>query len=75
MKKKSDGNHRARLNERGFEKEDGVNHTKYDVLATVVNDINICIVFILMIMAAWWVELLDVIRAFLIEIFYKREEL
>ena len=71
MKKKSDGNHRARLNERGFEQEDCVNYTKCDVSETMVNAINTRIVFILMIMAAWWVELLDVKRALLIEIFYK----
>ena len=52
MKKKSDGNHRARLNERGFEQEDCVNYTKDDVLETVVNDITINIVFILTIVAA-----------------------
>ena len=63
--KKSDGIHRAILNARGFEPEYGVHYTKDDFSAPVVNDINIRIVLILMIMAAWWEELLDFKGAFL----------
>ena len=54
MKKKSDvNNHKifnVRLNARGFDKGDCVNYTKDDVLAQVVNEITIQIVFILMIL-------------------------
>ena len=54
MKKKSDGNNHkilnVRLNARVFDKEDRVNYTKDDVLAQVVNEITIQIVFILMIL-------------------------
>ena len=75
MKKKSDGTHRARLNAEGFEQDDGVHYTKNYVLAPVVNDITIRIVFTLMIMDAWWSELWDVKRAFLIGRFNKEEEL
>ena len=61
MKKNSYGNHRAILNARGFEKEDGVHYTKDDdVSALVVNYITIRIVFILLIMAAWWSKSLGV---------------
>ena len=41
----------------------------------MVNEINIWIVFILMIMADWWEELLNVKGAFLTGIFDKVEEL
>ena len=75
MKNKSDGTHRAILNTRVFEQEDGVHQTKYDVSVPVINDITIRIVFILMIMADWWEELLNVKGAFLTGIFDKVEEL
>ena len=75
MKKKSDGNHRARLNTRIFEQEDDVHYTKDDVSEPVVNEITIRIVFILMINDAWWEEFLDVKREFLTGIFDKVEEL
>ena len=65
MKKKSDGTHRAILNARGFDKSDGVHYTKDYVSAPVFNYITIRVVFILMIMAVWWAELLDVKGAFL----------
>ena len=47
MKNKSDGTHCEILNARGFDQEDGVHYTKYDVSPPVVNDIIIRIVFIL----------------------------
>ena len=75
MKKKSDGTHRARLNAGGFEQDDGFLYTKDYVLAPVVNDITIRIVFTLMIMDAWWSELWDGKRAFLTVIFNKGEGL
>ena len=65
MKKKSDGTHRAIVNARGFEQEDGGHYIKDDVSAPVVYYITIRIVFILIIMATWWAYLLDVKGAFL----------
>ena len=58
MKKNSDGTHRARLNARGFYREVGVHYITYDVLVPVFNDITIRVVLILIIMAAWWAELM-----------------
>ena len=71
MRKKSDGTHHVRLNERVFEQKDGIYYTKDNVLTLVVNDITIRVVFILIIMAAWWAELLDVKGAFPTGIFDK----
>ena len=55
MKKNLDGTNRTRINARLFDQEDGDHYTKYDVSAPVANGITIHIVFILIIMAAWWV--------------------
>ena len=75
MKNKSDGTHRAKLNVRIFEKEDDVHYTKDYVSSPVVNKITIWIVFILVIMAAWWSEFSDVKGSLPTGIFDKGEEL
>ena len=75
MKKKPDSNYCARLNAGGLEQDDGIHYTKDNLLAPVVNDITIRIVFTLMIMAAWWSELWDSKRAFLTGGFNKEEDL
>ena len=74
MKNKSDGTHREILNTRGFEQEDDVHYTKDDVSEPVVNEITIWIVFILMIMDAWWEKMLDVKGSFMTGRFDKGEE-
>ena len=71
MKNKSDGNHHEILNTKVFKQEYGVHYTKDDVSETVVNAIDIQIVFILTIMAAWWEGWLDVKGALLTGIFDK----
>ena len=53
MKKKSDGNHRARLNTRIFEQKYSFRYIKDDVSAPVFNDITIWVVFFLMIVVGW----------------------
>ena len=65
MKKKANGTLRARLDARGFEQVDGVHYNEDDKAAPVVNDITICIVMTLMVMARWYGHLLDVRGAFL----------
>ena len=65
MKKKANGTRRARLNARGFEQVDGVHYYEEDKSAPVVNDITARMIMVLIVMASWWSELLDVKGAFL----------
>ena len=65
MKKKANGTHCARLNARGYEQIDGEHYDENAKAAPVVNDATIKIVFILMIMARWYSEIVDVCGAFL----------
>ena len=75
MKKKPNGTHRARLVARGFEQVDGDHYKADELAAPVVNDMTIRIVFILMIMAKYVGELMDVRGAFLLGEFGKEEKL
>jgi Reverse transcriptase (RNA-dependent DNA polymerase) len=65
MKKKANGKFRARLNARGFEQVDGVHYNSTNKAAPVVNEITIVVVLIMIVMADWYAELLDVKSAFL----------
>ena len=65
MKKKANGTYRARLNARGFQQIDGVHYDGQTISSPVANDATIRIVLIIMIMAGWVGELLDVKGAFL----------
>ena len=65
MKKMASGTFRARLIVKGYEQVGGKHYDKDTKAAPVVNKVMIRIVFILMIMAGWYEELLDVPRAFL----------
>ena len=65
MKKKASGVFRARLTARGYEQVDGIHYDENAKSAPVVNGATINIVFILMLMAGWVGELLDVRGAFL----------
>jgi hypothetical protein len=71
MKKKANGVHRARLNARGYEQVDGEHYDEDDKFAPVVTDATIHIVLIQLIMAGWYVELIDVKGAFLHGVFEK----
>jgi Reverse transcriptase (RNA-dependent DNA polymerase) len=62
---------RARLNARGYEQVNGEHYDEDSKFAPVVSDATIHIVLILIIMAGWWAELLDVHGAFLHSIFEK----
>jgi hypothetical protein len=65
MKKKANGTFRARLNARGYDQIDGEHYDDNTKAAPVVNEATIRIVMILMLMAGWYCELLDVKGAFL----------
>ena len=54
-----------RLNARGYEQVDGEHYDDDSKFAPIVTDATIHIVLILIIMAEWWAELLDVKGAFL----------
>ena len=60
MKKKSDGTFRARVNGRGFEQIEGEHFREEERSVPVVNDITICAVMVLWLMAMWAMHLLDV---------------
>ena len=66
MKKKANGTYRARMKAYGYEQVDRV-HYNEDArkAAPVVNEIVIRMVLVLIVMASWWAELLDVQGAFL----------
>eukprot|EP00957_Ditylum_brightwellii_P198186 15100927-Ditylum_brightwellii.AAC.1 len=65
MKPKPNGVKHARLNACGFEQVDGLHYDGQDLSAPVVNDMTIRIVFVMIILAAWTSELLDMRGAFL----------
>jgi hypothetical protein len=65
MKKKANGKYRARMNARGYEQIDGVHYDENSKAAPVANEIVIRMVLVLIVMASWWAELLDVQGAFL----------
>jgi hypothetical protein len=65
MKKKANGTYRARLNARGYEQVDGVHYESHNISAPVTNDVTIRIVLVLLIMAGWVGELVDIKGAFL----------
>jgi hypothetical protein len=71
MKKKVNGVHRARLNARGYEQVDSEHYDEDSKFTPVVNDTMIHIILILLIMAGWYAELIDVKGTFLHGIFEK----
>jgi hypothetical protein len=66
MKKKANGEFRARVTAHGFEQIDGEQYDSSDIAAPVVSEITIHILFILIAMAQMYAELLDVCGAFLL---------
>ena len=65
MKKKANGTFHAHVNAHGFEQIDGEHYDSTSKAAPVVNEITIVMVLIMIVMAGWWAELLDVKSAFL----------
>ncbi|MEM7287947.1 MAG: reverse transcriptase domain-containing protein [Actinomycetota bacterium] len=60
MKLKASGVKRARCTARGFQQEDKVHCDSDDIAAPVVNNTTIKITFVLMILAMWVNQLVDV---------------
>ena len=75
MKKKSNGKYRARINARGFEQIDGKHYNEQDKAAPVVNEITIRIFMVLIVMAAWCTQIVDVKGAFLLGSFKPEHEM
>jgi hypothetical protein len=75
MKKKLNGTFRARLNARGFEQINGQHYQEDNKAAPVVNDTTFHILLILMLMASWHAEVLDVKGAFLHGLFEEGEQI
>ena len=69
MKKKANGTYRARMVARGFEQIDGEHYDKDDTSSPVVSEITIRICLVLMLMAGYYAEVIDVCGAFLLGTF------
>jgi len=65
MKKKSNGAYRARLNGRGYEQIDGEHYDGMSIASPVTTDATIRITVVLMLLATWSAQIVDVKRAFL----------
>ena len=65
MKKKASGVYCARLAARGFKQRAGVSYDPHDIMSPVVHEITMRIMLVLMIMALWHAEIIDVKGAFL----------
>ena len=65
MKKKVNGTQRARLNAQGYKQVDVVHYDSHSISAPMTNDVTIRIVLVIMLMAGWVGELLDIKGAFL----------
>ena len=65
MKKKSNGAYRARLNGRGYEQIDGEHYDGTSIASPVTNDATIRITMVLMLLATWSAQIVDVKGAFL----------
>ena len=65
MKKKASGVYRARLAAQGFKQLAGVSYDPRDIMSPVLHEITVRIMLVLMIMALWHTEIIDVKGAFL----------
>ena len=65
MKKKASGVYHDRLAARGFKQRAGVSYDPRDIMSPVVHEITVRIMLVLMIMALWHAEIIDVKGAFL----------
>ena len=64
MKKKPNGTYRVRMNAHGYEQIDGEHYNEDSKAAPVANEIVIRMVMVLIVIALWLAELLDVQGAF-----------
>ena len=75
MKKKSNGVFKARLNVHGYKQVDGKQYEEDNKAASVIKDTTFHIILILMMMAIWHVEVLDMKGAFLTQLFEDGEKI
>ena len=75
MKKKSNGTYRARMVARGFEQIDGEHYDEHDKSSPTVSEITTRICFVIMLMAGFWAEILDVCGAFLLGSFKPQHQM
>jgi Reverse transcriptase (RNA-dependent DNA polymerase) len=66
MKRKANGTFRARINARGYEQVEGIHYTGNSIAAPVTNDTTIKIMLVLVALAGWEMQVIDVQGAFLI---------
>ena len=65
MKKKANGQYRARITARGFLQEDGIHYFSHSTAAPVANELTIKIALTLLTLANWKAQVIDVKGAFL----------
>ena len=65
MKRKASGVYRAQLVAQGFKQHAGVSYDPRDIMSPVVHEITVRIMLVLMIMALWHTEIIDIKGAFL----------
>jgi hypothetical protein len=73
MKKKPNGDYRARINARGYEQIEGIHYDGFNIAAPVTNEFTVRIIFVIGLMADWLFDLLDVNGAFLLGLFGEEE--
>ena len=64
-KNKANGTYRARLNAIGYEQVEGLHYDVANIALLVTNNMNICIVMVLTLMAGWIENILDMKSGFL----------
>ena len=75
MKKKANGQYRARLAARGFKQTHGKSFEYHDISSPVVHDITVRIVLTILLMSGWAAHIVDVNGAFLLGEFRENEHI
>ena len=75
MKLKASGARRARVNARGFEQKPGIHYKPDDIVAPVVNETTVRVIFTIGLETMWTIWILDIKGAFLKIEFQNDEEI
>ena len=75
MKKKANGQYRARLAAQGFKQTHGKSFEYHDISSPVVHDITVHIVLTILLMSGWAAHIVDVNGAFLLGEFRENEHI
>ena len=75
MKKKANGQYRARLAARGFKQTHGKSFEYHDISSPIVHDITVHIVLTILLMSGWAAHIVDVNGAFLLGEFRENEHI